>query len=356
MNIGGKKVNNWYIVGGAAGVFVVLFIWKKGAGSGAGSSSSSGIDPVTGMPYSQDSQVDPLTGMSYLAEAQQYGSVSAAESATASAGNYGSFYGSSGGGGYGGTAGYPTFYGNSTASGTSFATNAQWAQAVTQGLTALGYSSTDVAAALGLYFQDMPLGTAPDGVSYTSIVQAAVAEFGPPPVGSFSIVPSGNGSGGGGGGGTLVTVPNVIGLSAGSAHNAIAAVGLVPVDADWTRGDASRVVTGQSPNSGTQVASGSKVSYTVAAAPTSPPGQGSGSTSGPSTPGSGFKGDTGVTTAGPIRGYGGAGPNVPGSIKTTTGGQIIYYPAGTDFNGLEFKRISDFKVLGVIGQNLPVGS
>jgi fibronectin type III domain protein len=198
VNLFGHKVSGWYAVGGIAGIGVVVYLYKRSASSGsaatAAASSPTAIDPVTGLPYSEDSTVDPATGLTYLAEAQQYGSVSAAEAAVS--------------GGYAATgetaagedeldSGYPTIYPSSGATvptGTGYATNAQWAQAVTAGLTGLGYSSTDVAAALGLYFQGMPLGTGTDGVSYTSIVQAAVAEYGPPPVGTYQIVPEPTGT------------------------------------------------------------------------------------------------------------------------------------------------------------------
>jgi beta-lactam-binding protein with PASTA domain len=66
-------------------------------------------------------------------------------------------------------------------------------------------------------------------------------------------------------------VPNVVGQTAGNAHNTIVAAGLVPVDDNWTSGDAPRLVTGQSPTPGTQVAPGSRVGYTVAPASAAPP-------------------------------------------------------------------------------------
>jgi len=187
VKIGGKEISNWWLIGGAAGLGVIWYLYKRGSASSPASSGtgSSAIDPVTGLPYSQDQQTDPATGMTYLAEAQEYGSVAAAESAVSS----GSAYGLAGeSGGYGGTAGYPTSNVGTTSSAGSYATNAAWAQAVTAGLTGLGYSSTDIAAALGLFFAGQPLGSGADGVSYASIVQAAEAEYGPPPQGTYSII------------------------------------------------------------------------------------------------------------------------------------------------------------------------
>jgi Fibronectin type III domain len=195
MKIAGHQISNWWLIGGGAGLILVVYLYKKGTSSSSGSSasgtnSSSAIDPVTGLPYSEDNQVDPLTGMTYLAEAQEYGSVQAAEAAVSSGSGYG------GTSAYSGTAGYPTLnaYGNTTVNGTSYATNAAWAQAVTTGLVSLGYSAADVSAALGLFFAGQPLGTAPDGVSYATIVQAAEAEFGLPPQGTYQIIAAPTGS------------------------------------------------------------------------------------------------------------------------------------------------------------------
>jgi hypothetical protein len=201
-NIAGHKVPAWALVGGGLGTVLAVYVVRKrlGSASSASSAGANAIDPVTGLPASEDNTVDPETGLTYLAEATQYGSVSAAEAAfqdgTADIGETA---------GAGIDSGFPTIGSTGTSAddgGENFSTNAQWSQAVTAGLVSLGYSSTDVAAALGLYFQAQPLGTAPDGVSYLSIVQAAVAEFGPPPVAAPSIIapPSGSGDTGTGAG------------------------------------------------------------------------------------------------------------------------------------------------------------
>lgn len=165
-----------------------LAIWfaykqhKDSTSAAVSAASPSAIDPVTGLPYSQDSAIDPLTGQAYLAEAQEYGSVSAAESAVAgeSSLDYSSEFGS-------GSAGSSTGVTTEVASG-GYASNAAWAQAVTAGLTDIGYTSTDVSSALGMYLGGLPLTVLADGVSSASIVEAALAEYGPPPVGSFQII------------------------------------------------------------------------------------------------------------------------------------------------------------------------
>ncbi len=187
MNIGGHKIPKWAVWGGAIGGGLVLFIYFKNRSAGSSSSSQSGIDPATGLPYSQDNQI-------------------AGESAYGAAG---------GGGGYGyvGSAGFPTSNVANPSGTGSYATNAAWSQAVTAGLSSLGYSSTDIAAALGLYFADAPLTTV-----QASIVQAAIAEFGPPPQGTYSIVssPSSGGAVGGSTGGTTTPVGGSTGSSSGS--------------------------------------------------------------------------------------------------------------------------------------------
>lgn len=165
---------------GAGGLVVIYFVWKQHKASTPGSAAS--IDPVTGLPTSEDDQIDPLTGSAYLAEAQQYGSVSAAEQAYAGEASvdYGSSY--SGGGGVAGSSATPLVYANEV-QGTTYASNAAWSQAVEAGLSDIGYSSTDIAAALGRY-----LGSLSETPDQASIVDAAIAEYGDPPVGTFTVI------------------------------------------------------------------------------------------------------------------------------------------------------------------------
>jgi hypothetical protein len=186
----GKTVSTPVAVAvGGGGLVAVYLVIKQRKAAAAASGTQTGTDPVTGLPYSQDNQVDPLTGQTYLAEAQEYGSVAAAEQAVSaeSAGltNYGSGAETS-------SYGYAPGTG-STVSGTGYASNAAWSQAVTAGLGDLGYSSSDVASALGLYLGGLPLNTLADGTSAVSIVQAALAEYGPPPTPPAAgiIMPSG---------------------------------------------------------------------------------------------------------------------------------------------------------------------
>ena len=162
----------------AGAVLVTWFAWKQHQSSGAGSSSA--IDPLTGLPASQDNATDPLTGEAYLAEAQQYGSVTAAEQSLSGTGLGASYYGYPSG--LAGTSTGASLVPQNVVQGTTYGSNSAWAQAVEAGLTDIGYSPTDVAAALGRYLGDLP-----ETAAQAGIVQAAIAEYGLPPVGSFTI-------------------------------------------------------------------------------------------------------------------------------------------------------------------------
>jgi hypothetical protein len=203
IDIAGHKVKpvtaGAVVIGSAAAIWFAVRQRKAAASS---STSPDAIDPLTGLPYSQDQTTDPLTGESYLAEAQEYGSVSAAEQAVAgeSSLDFSSEYGAAGSVGSTGT----TTAG--TTAGTTYASNAAWAQAVTSGLSAIGYTPSDVSAALGLY-----LGSLPETAAQAGIVNTALAEYGPPPAGSYTIIlaaatgPAGSGTGTATGTGTGTT-------------------------------------------------------------------------------------------------------------------------------------------------------
>lgn len=264
IKIAGHEFKPWEVYG-AAGVIVVagvIYYRNKSAEATANANSSanpSAIDPVTGLPYSEDNTVDPLTGLTYLAEAEEYGSVAAAESAV-SAANTAADTGSDVG-----DTGSSTSNVNpipTTSDGSSYSTNQQWAAAAIAALEAMGYSSGDSTAAIGAYLGGLPLTT-----TQTTLVQTALAELGPPPVGTFSITttPAGSASGGGGStgtgtgttGSTTVAVPNCTGQTTGQAHNTITAAGL---HATAEAGQTDNLkCTGTSPAAGTQVAPGSNV-------------------------------------------------------------------------------------------------
>lgn len=211
VTIGGKHIPKWGVYAGVGVVVVggILYFKRKGGSSSSSAGTSgSATDPVTGLPYSEDNQIDPATGLTYLGEAQQYGSVAAAEAAVgagyggvsnASAGYSGLGYGGSYSGSSGGT--YQTAQGSAE----TYATNSEWASAVIAALPSVtGDSSSDVASAVANYLAGLPLST-----TQANDIQVALAEFGPPPTGSFSIIAAGSGSGSTGSGGTPQSYPPV---------------------------------------------------------------------------------------------------------------------------------------------------
>lgn len=156
--------------------------WSSGTSSAT--TSTTQIDPVTGLPYSQDDATDPLTGLTYLAEAQQYGSVAAAEADVSQFGS--SAATGSGVGVQPASPSYPVAGSPSgTQTGSPYTSNETWSQAAQAGLTDIGFDGQAVAAALGAYLMQEPL--TPDQIK---IVSAARAEYGPPPVGNLQIIPA----------------------------------------------------------------------------------------------------------------------------------------------------------------------
>ena len=182
--IAGKKIPKWAVFGiaGTGIVAGVLYYRHEEAVNAASNTASSSpadnpdaIDPVTGLPYSEDNEIDPETGMTYLAEAQEYGSVAAAEAAYSEAAED-SEAGDSG-------LAYDEPASNvSTAATSGITTNSEWASQAVADLEALGYSSADATSAIAAYLAGMTLTS-----DQASLVQTAVAELGPPPAGSFSI-------------------------------------------------------------------------------------------------------------------------------------------------------------------------
>ncbi len=234
VTIGGKKFPKWgvyaSVIGGIGVVGYVIYRKHQADSTAANSSTSSAssIDPTTGLPYSEDNTVDPATGMTYLEEAQEYGSVAAAEAAVEGQDEAGLYSGSA----YtdaGGTleeVPYSDISGSET--GTNYTSNAEWAQAAEAGLSDIGYASTDVSAALGRYLANLSL--TPD---QATIVYAAIAEYGPPPVGSFQVIlaPTTTTTTTGTGTGTTATgrLPNVSGLHASAVYTNSAQVEWSPV-------------------------------------------------------------------------------------------------------------------------------
>jgi hypothetical protein len=224
--------------------------FSKGNPAGTGTT----IDPVTGMAYSQDNVTDPVTGLTYLAEAQQYGSVQAAESSVSQFGQTSDTGTGTGVQPAGGGAGSSNASTGSVSSST-YTSNAAWAQAATAGLADIGYPETDVATALGDYLTGTPL--TPDQVNY---VQAALAEFGNPPIGSFQIIRQPIHTPGP----DMKSVPYVVGLDVVEAQRDITDAGLKSSVSGpaWKVGHDTRIVTASAPVAGTKLTPGSNVKLT----------------------------------------------------------------------------------------------
>lgn len=154
------------------------------SGSSTSGSTSAGtatsIDPITGLAYSDDNATDPITGLTYLNEAQQYGSVAAAE---ASVSAYGQSTATGSGIAVNPASPAPAGSPNPVVGTSVYTSNAAWAQAVEAGLTDVGYPSTDVATAIGLYLTQQPLTSAE-----AAIVSTAIGQYGNPPIGQLQII------------------------------------------------------------------------------------------------------------------------------------------------------------------------
>lgn len=187
---GMKRWQVYTVIGGSTAIgFYFVYSHHKKTGSwnpwsnanNGSSSNSAGTNPVTGLSYTEDNAVDPMTGETYLQEAQQYGSVSAAEASV-------SAYGQSTASG----SGIPVNPASPVSSGSPnpvvgtnvYTSNAAWSQAATAGLVSVGYDGIAVSEALGAFLTQTP--ETPDQVKIT---RTAIAEYGPPPVGNLQIIP-----------------------------------------------------------------------------------------------------------------------------------------------------------------------
>jgi len=241
------------VVAVAAGAFVVFMYVRTRASRSSSTTTAAAIDPQTGYPYGSPQDVAALASESGTASDEidpatgaTYGSVADEQALAEESGSSGVI--SVGTGVVTGT--------------TSFTTNSEWAQqceAVVPPLINSPTAQSDVAAAIGRFLAGLPLTTA-----QAQIIQVCESEEGPPPVGSFTIIPepSTTPPSSGTPTGTTTTptdvaVPVCVGLSAGQAHNAIVAAGLVPeAPAGQT---ANMKVSYTNPSGGTQVPKGSKV-------------------------------------------------------------------------------------------------
>jgi hypothetical protein len=224
--------------------------FAKSTAAAPGSTAASGTDPITGMPYSDDNAIDPTTNLGYLAEADQYGSVAAAEAAVTAYGQS-----TNTGSGIGVNPASPAASGSiNTPVGTNiYTSNAAWAQAATAGLVSVGYDGVTVAGALGAFETQKPL-----TADQIAIVNTAIAEYGAPPIGTLQVIPA---PASGPGAGIPVTAPSVNGTS----HH-VDSVTQTTATMSWSGNNAVKYVvtlTGPGPKNGSvQTVTSPKVSYT----------------------------------------------------------------------------------------------
>lgn len=224
--------------------------WSSVTGGSNAANDPTAIDPVTQMAYSLDNVTDPITGQTYLQEAEQYGSVAAAESSVS---GYGTGSPTGTGVPVGPGSGEPQPGSGNT--GGAFTSDAAWAQAATAGLADIGYNETDVATSLGDYLESVPVTQ-----DQAKIIRAALAEFGDPPVGKYSIILVPDKKPGAG----QATVPDVVTLDLVDAQRDVTTAGLRSVARGpaFKTGHGTRVVTKQEPAARSKVTAGSTVTLT----------------------------------------------------------------------------------------------
>jgi LysM repeat protein len=227
--------------------------FSKAAASTTSTGSATSIDPITGLAYSDDNAIDPITGQAYLAEATQYGSVAAAEASVTAYGQS-----TATGSGIGVNPASPQSTGtlNTPVGSNVYTSNAAWAQAVTAGLTDVGYDGPTVSEALGAYETGTPVTAA-----QAKIINTAIAEYGPAPVGNLQVIlaptttpsPTTN----------MVDVPNLIGMAYENVAAAVTAKGLKFTGGQANKTGSIRYVITQTPVAGTSVNTGSTVTITT---------------------------------------------------------------------------------------------
>lgn len=172
------KVKPVYIIAGLGALGVAMILYFRHADSSASSAADSAdIDPATGFPYGSAQDTAALAGSSGLDS------------------------GLDGSTGIDPTTGFPAgsqqdltaleqLYGTTgTTTTVAPTTDAQWAADVQTTLSQIGYTSTSIATALGLYLARQSLTSDQAG-----IIRVALAEVGPPPVGTYSIKLKGDGT------------------------------------------------------------------------------------------------------------------------------------------------------------------
>jgi PASTA domain len=256
------------VTAGGSGLYLYLHHKKTGSwfGSGTAATATDTTDPVTGLPTSEDNTIDPVTGLTYLAEATQYGSVATAESAVSA---YGASSATGTGTGVlpadGGVSGTTTSAAGSVNSPT-YTSDAAWAQAVQAGLSSVSggtsYDGTDIGTAIGDYLENVPVTAA-----QASVINTALAEYGPPPSGAHQIIQAPVTAPGK----TMVTIPHLPpNIDVEDASPIITELGLKVALSPNSNPGAIRIVKSTTPAEGTKVTPGTTVTLHWAPAPGTP--------------------------------------------------------------------------------------
>jgi hypothetical protein len=248
-----KGLKTWQQVaiiggGGAAVIGVVVYDKKAKAAkasaaepaavtaAAAGTTATAGEieDPATGQYYPDDT-VDPETGLTYQQEITEYGSVAAADTeGLADQGEQQDETPEEYEEEIGGT--------SSGTTGATVATNAQWMAEVESGLSQQGYTASDIGQGIAGYFAGKPLGTSADGTNLYTMMNLAVSEYGPAPVGDYPLLNGGGTSSLPGTGSpppATGTTPGDQGSTEAKAPSAPKASGNLVNGADLTWGTAS---------------------------------------------------------------------------------------------------------------------
>jgi hypothetical protein len=240
VKIFGKNVPKWVVFGGGGGL-IYAYVRNKNKAKAAATAT-----PNTASTYAYG-YGSYAYGSQQYAYGNQYG--------------YGAYGYASGGGeaGIGTNYGYGYYNaGQPQEYSPQATTNAQWSAAAVSALTAQGYTGTQILGALGPYLAGQEI-----SATQASVVQAAIAVEGYPPVPGQNGDPPGIKTGGGGGTGQTsnVTVPPTKGQPQEAAFAILSAAGLKAKGPPTIKG---KVLTVQSSNppAGASVAKGSTVTLT----------------------------------------------------------------------------------------------
>jgi hypothetical protein len=241
----GKNVPKWAVYGGViggGGGLIYAYVRSKNKAKAAAAATASNTASTYAYGYGSYAY-----GSQQYAYGNQYGY-----------GAYG-YASGSGDGGIGTNYGYGYYNaGQPQEYSPQATTNAEWSVAAVSALTPQGYTGTQILSALGPYLAGQPIST-----SQASVVQAAIAVEGYPPVPGQNGDPPGIKTAGTTGGGQTsnVTVPKTVGQPQEAAFAILSEAGLKPKGTPTISGK-TLTVQSSNPPAGASVAKGSTVTLT----------------------------------------------------------------------------------------------